>query len=368
MSIIYHTRVFLLITAAALALSGCQKSGGNDSGGKNSGTSESRTSKEQNVKMNEKRAEFPQILSELGEADVLSNEVFTTFDEASVMVEPETQPFEGYKCTACVAENYYIFMTENGYGLLNGLGEEIIKPEGIEKLSAVSNELICANLGKGKRVYYKLSEGSARVVDNMDFDGSRINFELLTDGDEEYQDSNHFVVTLDGERIYDSKWTSFEIVDPKKLDTSRNCSSVYSAWNGTGKYYLVFDRYYNLTVYKAEYAKVMLKIGEDYGECYITDPDDYDDLVTLINSFGNEGRDNTAETGSGGDYIKIAGGLSSEESKWVKTLTADGYCYTESFEDEDGSADISVDVMNPRTYTDLVDWTEAAVTSEYGTK
>ena len=261
-----------------------------------------------------------------------------------------------------------VFMTENGYGLLNGLGEEIIKPEGIEKLSAVSNELICANLGKGKRVYYKLSEGSARVVDNMDFDGSRINFELLTDGDEEYQDSNHFVVTLDGERIYDSKWTSFEIVDPKKLDTSRNCSSVYSAWNGTGKYYLVFDRYYNLTVYKAEYAKVMLKIGEDYGECYITDPDDYDDLVTLINSFGNEGRDNTAETGSGGDYIKIAGGLSSEESKWIKTLTADGYCYTESFEDEDGSADISVDVMNPRTYTDLVDWTEAAVTSEYGTK
>lgn len=369
MKIIFFRIIAVISVASALlSLEGCTRSGDGGTQSKETASAESHSSKDANVKMNERSAEFPEILGELGQADVLSNEIFTTFDDAAIMVEPEKQPFDGYKCTACFAESYYIFMTDEGYGLLNYNGEELIVPQGVNKIYATAKDLLCVELSDGSSSYYRTMSGGIYKIDDVIFDKNRISFMALNGGDEDLYDTQHFVIALDGEVIYDSKWIGFEEVDPKSLETAKSCAAVYSAWNGVGKYYLVFDRFCNLTVYEAEYARVELKIGEDYGECFITDPDDYDDLETLISSFGSEERSEAPERTSGSDYIRIEGGLAYDDERWLKTISADGYCFTEIYDPEGGSPDMYFTVMNSRTFTDLVSWTESAVRSEYGVR
>lgn len=39
--------------------------------------------------------------------------------------------------------------------------------------------------------------------------------------------------------------------------------------------------------HEGAYAKVCVKVGGEYGECYLADHDDYNELVKMIDSFGN---------------------------------------------------------------------------------
>ncbi|SDA19089.1 hypothetical protein SAMN02910447_01413 [Ruminococcus sp. YE71] len=352
------------ILSAAVLLTACSKGsgGGNESRGLSPDSSKS--SKDSSVRMNEKHAEFPESLKGLTKADVLRNVVFTTFDAASLIVEPEKQPFNGYKCTACFNGSYYIFKDDKGFGLLDQRGSELINSDRVKKITAVSPDMISVKYSDNTTKYFRTVNGGIKE-EKVSFDKNRIAFEPLTGGEEDMYDTQHYVVTLDGNILYESKWIGYEETDLKSLDTSEDYETVYKAWNGRGLYYLAFDRFCNLTVCEAEYAKVELRIGEDYCECYITDPDEYDDLETLISSFGSEERTDAPGKASGSDYIRIEGGLA-EGSRWVRTISPDGYCFTELAPDKSDAAnaafpDMYFTVMNPRTFTDLVSWTAGAV-------
>ncbi len=351
-----------LILLAAVQLCACSHGSGGTSESRGGASTSSKPSKDSSVRMNEKHAEFPESLKERGKADVLTNPVYSTFDAAALIVEPEKQPFDGYKCTASLG-SYYIYKDDEGYGLLDYRGTELLPSKGIKKITAVAPTILCVKHSDNSTVYYRMIDAGI-TEEKVSFDKSRISFEQLTGGEDDMYDIQHYVIALDGTMLYESKWLGYEELDPASLDTTEECAAVYKAWNGRGWYYLTFDRYYNLTVYKAEYTKVELRIGEDHCECYITDPDDYDDLETLISSFGTEERTDAPEHASGSDYIRIEGGLA-EGSRWVRTLSPDGYCLTELAQENDSSGDGYPDmyftVMNPRTFIDLVSWTAGAV-------
>ncbi len=355
-------RRIIPVMTAALLLAACSKGSGSASESTSGTSAPSKTPTESSVRMNEKHAEFPEQLRGMTKADVLTNAVYSTFDAASLIVEPETQPFDGYKCTAAF-DGCYIFKDDKGYGLLDSKGNVLIPSDGVKKITAVAPTILSVRYTDNSTVYYRISADSISE-ERVSFDKSRISFEQLMGGEDDMYDSQHFVIALDGETLYESKWLGYEELDPKSLDTAEDCAAVYKAWNGIGAYYLVFDRYCNLTVYEAEYAKVKLHIGDDYCECYITDPDDYDDLETLIGSFGSEERTDAPEHSGGSDYIRIEGGLA-ENTRWTRTVSPDGYCFTEIYPDENKAdngtyPDMYFTVMNPRTFIDLVSWTASA--------
>lgn len=351
-----------VLCAAVLAASGCN----NESNGSEEGSSAAVTSGtvQNNGDIQLKTYAFPEFLSSQGDADMLSNAVYRSFDPAAIMVEPERQPFDGYKCTACFNELYYIFKDGEHYGLMNGSGTELIGSDGIKKISAASVNLLQIKYDDGTTAYFQTDDAGGGVfVVIEDFDESRIGFALNRSASEDGQDT--YTLQIDGANVYDTAWLSAETANISELDTSRKCEAVYKVTSGSGSYYITFDKFYNFTVYEAAYGFISLKIGGEYGECYILSAKDYSELETLISSFGRESGAGAPSKDENADYIQITMGLESENRR-VLTVSADGYCLTDNISDDSSANDKYFTVMSKETFVDLVNWVDSALGTEYG--
>jgi hypothetical protein len=305
---------------------------------------------------------FPEFLSELGGADMLSNVIYQSFNSADVMVEPEKQPFEGYKCTACFGDSYYVYKDGENYGLMNSDGIAVLEPYGIKSLTAVSATELKVKYDDGTTAYFQADGYSGEFIDTDEFDSSRISF-ARSSGDDENSDA--YTLQLDGEDVYGEVWTSAEEINISELDTERSCEAVYKTTLGGDSYYIAFDRFYNFTVYEAPYAFICLKIGGEYGECYVADSSDYAELETLISSFGSENSASPPSKDENYDYIQITLGLQSD-SQSVLTVSADGYCLTDNISSESGADNKFFTVMSTDTFADLISWVDSTLGKEYG--
>lgn len=350
------------VLCAALALSavGCKKEDTSADEASSAAQSASAAHGDEDIKL--KSYEFPEFLSSVGEADMLSNAVYKSFDGKSVMAEPERQPFDGYKCTACFNDGYYVFKEGDGYGLLNSMGTELIGAQGVKKLSAAAPDLLQIRYGDGTTSYFRTDgAGGGEIVAAGDFDGSRISFARRPSED---GGSDTFVLQLDGADIYDTAWTSAEETNIEELDTSRKCEAIYKTTAGGSSYYIAFDKFYNFTVYEAAYGFVSLKIGGEYGECYILDQKDYSELETLISSFGRESSAELPSKDENADYIQLTLGLESG-AKRTLTVSPDGYCLTDDLTESGSANNKFFAVMSPETFVDLVNWVDSALQTEY---
>jgi hypothetical protein len=339
------------------AAAGCSGDSEQISSGSDTGTQTVTTQAGSDIQL--KSYEFPEFLSEIGKADLLSNPVYLSFDSAQIVVEPETQPFDGYQCTACIADSYYVFKEGDSYGLMNSYGTVLLEPDGIEKISAVAENLIRVRYSDGTTGYFTTEEDSVSHVFVEDFDSTRVGFANSTSED---GSSQVYTLQLDGEDIYDTAWSSFEEVDIRTLDTEADCEAIYKTTLGSAVYYIAFDKFYNFTVYEAAYGFVSLKIGGEYGECYIFGSDDYAELKTLISSFGSESDVSAPSKDEGCDYIQITLGLSGDNAR-VLTVSSDGYSLMDNVS---GSSDNKYfTVMSEETFSDLVRWVDSTLKAEY---
>lgn len=313
-----------------------------------------------NVKIKSYR--FPEFMEDMTNADVLSNVIYTSFDSASLMVEPEKQPFDGYKCTACFNGEYYIFKEDENYGLLNSVGEIIIPADGVSRISAASDHLLQVKYDDGTTGYYRTADDFAYPETIAEFDVTRISFAPHEPA--ESGGGETYTLRLDGYDIYETQFSSVSPVEISNLDTSKKGEAAYRASAGSSNYYIVFDKFYNFTVYEAEYGFISLKIGGRYGECYILGSDDFAELETLISSFGRESSVKAPGKDENGDYIQITMGAEGDPQK-VITVSADGYCLTDNRTIEPGEGGKYFSVMNSETFIDLVNWVDTALSVEY---
>jgi hypothetical protein len=340
-----------------------------------------------------KTYEFPEFLSEIGSADMLSNAVYKSFDTSELLIEPEKQPFEDYKCTACFSENYYIFISGENYGLLDSSGNVLIPSENVKKITPVSVDLLQIKYDDNTTAYFRTMDGSGETEVIEDFDMTRIAFVkqgynsdsgngngsddgyAIGDGNGNGEDNvdsgssetvDTYSLQIDGNVVYDGQWTSVEQIDIDSVNTSHSCEAIYKAVSVSGTQFITFDKLYNFTVYDAPNGFVSLKIGGEYGECYILNSDDYSELETLISSFGSELRVNPPSKDENADYIRITLGLSDSVSQTL-TVSSDGYCLVDK-ESEDGSGDRYFKVMSSETFIDLINWVDETLGKEYSSK
>lgn len=303
---------------------------------------------------------FPQFLEGSPEADMLSNAVFKSFDPAQLMVEPEKQPFSDYKCTACFDGKVYIFKQDENYGLLDMAGGVLVEADGIKKISAAAVDLLQIKYEDGSTAYFHVDDKGGEFSAVGEFLVQRIGFRR-NEASEEYPESC-YTITLDGNDIYTGVWDSVSQVDSETLDTSKKYEAVFKAESPSGAFYVCFDSFYNFAVYEAAYGFISLKVGGEYGECYIVNGDDYDELVTLISSFGREDGADMPSKDENEDFIQITLGLSGGE-KTVITVSADGYCLTDKSGENGASRFFSV--MSRETFADLISWVDSALGAEY---
>ena len=350
--------------AAVILLSGCAGTQEEISSGTESNSSAVTTRPDDSGSVKLKDYSAPDFLENAAPADVLSDVAERSFDPAEILVEPEQQPFEGYKCTGLFRGMCYVFKQDGNYGLLSAEGEVLLPPDGITKITAAGASLLAVKRENGEREYYRVDEDGISKTDIGTFDKRRITFEaVIPEGDSK----EHYSVRVDGAEVSERTWLSYREIAPESLDTEQHYEAVYYAENAEGGFYLAFDSLYNLTVCRAECGYAEIRIGELYGDFYITDPGDLTELKTLIGSFGDDNAVNgVPKNGSDTDYIRIVIGRQSDEERSCYTLSPEGYCFTEVYRPEDSAKGNSryFRKLDPETFTDLVYWVNTTLGEE----
>ena len=218
------------------------------------------------------------------------------------------------------------------------------------------------DMEKPRELYHVSYEGLTPIQAKK-FDISRISFEPSEENE------SGLTLRVDGRDLYSGEWAHWRTAEPinlNALDTVQEESdlgyeAVFLAENSKGKYYLAFDKYFNLTVCAAELGYAELKIGGLYGRYYITDATDFEDLSTLVSSFGDDRTAYSLPKGdSGSDYIRIVLGRDDEQK--IYTISPDGFCFAEVM----GGENIFFfnDTATTEIYTDLVYWVDKKLSKD----
>lgn len=306
----------------------------------------------------------PELLIDAPKADVLADVKYKSFEPAAVLTEPERQPINGYKCTGFFNNMCYIYKEGDSYGVLSLSGEILLEAGDITKITAESPEIISVRRLEKPRELYHVSYEGLTPIQAKKFDISRISFEPSEENE------SGLTLRVDGRDLYSGEWAHWRTAEPinlNALDTVQEESdlgyeAVFLAENSKGKYYLAFDKYFNLTVCAAELGYAELKIGGLYGRYYITDATDFEDLSTLVSSFGDDRTAYSLPKGdSGSDYIRIVLGRDDDEQK-IYTISPDGFCFAEVMGGENMNRYFRR--LSSETYTDLVYWVDKKLSKD----
>lgn len=182
-------------------------------------------------------------------------------------------------------------------------------------------------------------------------------------------DAVYSLMIPDGKNVVSSdgsdKWDSVEKISADSIDTNKAYKGFYKLTKNGGIYYACFDDFYNYDIYEGAYAKVCVKVGGEYGECYLADHDDYNELVKMIDSFGNASYRTAPSKDPGLDFIQITLGLK-ENTKTEITISSDGYCLTDTIEAAEGEAvNKYFSYLDKEDFADLILWCEQVLAEEY---
>ncbi len=307
---------------------------------------------------------FPEFMEKIDTTDVLSNQVYSSFNRDELVREVEEQPFEGYSCIECYLDAYYVFEDNGFVGIINELGTVVLEADTYVSAELVSNELVRLNYPERSGMaadYLQISGGYGRLVEYNEFDSENITISTVYDSE---AGTELYELRANGEVVYDKIWDSIEEISIEDIDTNKAATAVYKASSGGQHYFIVFDNYYNFEVYEGVYGLIRLKVGDVYGECYILDADDYSELDQMIDSFGSESYASVPEGDENLDYIQIVFGLSAQDRVQV-TISADGYCFTDNLTHNRQPTNKYFSVLSRETFIDLVNWVDSTLSQEY---
>lgn len=306
---------------------------------------------------------FPDFINDEKTADMLANVVSESFAYSQSVTPADTSPSEEHKAELCLLGEYYTF-TEEGYaGLMNSSGGVILPADTYTDIRLVSNELVLLSYPDSEQKdpdMLQIKNGTGKLVDSK-FSADNIEIQEIPSESEDVPGT--YCLSIRGTPdagVYDS----IEPLSQGSLSTSRMYSAAYKATASGRYYYLVLDQYYNITVCEAAYAQVRLKVAGSYGECYILNGDDNNELSKMIKSFGSEQSTVKPSKDENLDYIQIVFGICTGDQLTV-TVSADGFCLTDGLTVKGQPVNKYFTVYSKDAFADLVNWVGEVLPQEY---
>lgn len=326
-----------------------------------------------------KSYEFPEFLGDIKSPDMLANPVFSSFDAKNYVTEPEKQPFEDYECTALIGDTLYVYKSDRFVGLLNKSGDVVLEADTYASITAGSDGFLVLSRDKelnspDDHAYFDTA-GNVTMSDKYEFNADsifirekQVTVPAGTGGASDTSKMVYEFVLPDGTAVSDdSGLGEFDSIEPVKIDdidTTKVFSAYYKAVKDGAHYFVCFDKYYNFTIYNGAYGYIRLKVGEDYGECYILNGNDYTELNRMLESFGDSGSAKAPGSDQGMDFIQIELGYNSADRKQV-TISADGYCLTDFLTANEQPMNKYFSRLDKESFVSLVQWVDQVLSLEY---
>lgn len=369
------TRAAVCAAAAALCIcmTGCEKKK-NDSMASDVSSQTQPDSSASPSKVELKKYAFPSFMAALEDPDLLSREVYQSFDKSKVETSVETQKFPEYNCITKIADKLYTYSASGYLGILDGLGHVLISAEKYTKITTVSNDVImCSYMDKQKEAtdFYKIYDnGTIAKYDRKGFSADSIVIFESTDAEHTAgEGEKKFVIQTEHDHYVEDPtgnylWDSAEKCDPQKINTGKTYRAYYKVSRNGASYYICFDEYYNYVIYEASYARVRLKIGNVSGECYVQSFDDYTELSRMVKSFGKAQATTTPDANETLDYIQITFGLNSPDQQEL-TISSDGWCLVDNITHNNQPDNKYFACYDRDSFVSLVLWVDQVLSKEY---
>lgn len=317
---------------------------------------------------------FPEFMKKLEDPDLLSRQIYQSFDKSKAETAVTEQPFKDKVCVNRVCEKFYTFSSGVRMGLLNSDGAEVIPADKYTKITAVSNdEVMCSymNGSTEEREHYVLfNNGAVSKYEYKGFDPSTIVAAEYNEVDQATGETKKSFVIAKSvtENVEYPKgnamWDTAEKCDPKKLSTGKTYRAYYKVSRGGASYYVCFDDYYNYDIYEASYAKIRVKVGNVSGECYVQSFEDYTELQRMVKSFGKAKASKTPDENETLDYIQITFGLNTTD-QYVMTMSSDGWCLTDNLTHNTLPDNKYFACYDKDSFVSLVQWVDQVMSKEY---
>lgn len=373
-----YIKSLLAMAAVPLVLcAGCASSTNADSADDNATVSVKET-KALPDKVELKTYEFPEFMKTLGKPDALSSEVYSSFDADAYMIDVTIQPFKDRECINFISNCLYVFADGKFKGLLDADGKVVLEADTYTEIVPCSYNMLVMSKDKEQGVpddFYQFTDkGGIKKTDPPEFDQRSVFITQTTpeEEDEGSSDNTQTVYNIEaggklvGEGTAYCDWDRVENVALYTIDTAKNYSSIYRAEKNGSFFYICFDRFSNFTIYDGVYGIVRLKVGEDYGECYIIEHDDYVELTRILDSFGDCADVKAPSKERSPDFIQIELGTGSDDVTTM-TLSADGYCLTDHMPVGDQQVNKYFSLLDKESFVSLVQWADQVLSAEYET-
>ena len=360
-------KYFAVITALAIFsgsvfLSSCNKKN-TDNSSSTSQSAKISTGQNSDKQVSIKNYTFPEFLKNEKSREIPVNSVYESFNKTEFVKKCKGNEFDNYQTVNCFGGSYYSY-SDGGYmGLLNSGGEILFSAESYTNIDAVANSVLEFSDNEEHKAYVLLTpDGSASVTYNEIFNGD--NAQIITAGENGSKfkimfSGGYFVTYQDSEM-----WDTAEEIETDKLNTKKEFSKCFKVSRKDKKYYVCFDNFGNYSIYNTEYAHISLKVGNDSGECYVQNPDDYKQLNSLMENFGQLDFTTVPKKDENSDYIQITFGLDGKDKKNV-TVSPTGLCFTEKKNADGKGISRYFSCIDKECFASLVEWVEKVIPKEY---
>lgn len=377
----------IFMSAAMFAVTGCSDSKNNSS--EKPSTTTVTTTRAPSGKVELKSYGFPQFLNERNDADMLGIQLFKSFEPSNYISDTFVQPLGDYVCSSCIDGCLYVF-SENGYkGLLNSKGDVVVKADTYTDIKICSQGMLVFSKNKELNMpddyaYYD-ENGKISFISNYSFNPNELKVEEsvsdeLTEGepddpgDAEGTQPCKLVFPRNDRKLPPedfAEWDSIEPMSAASIDTTKAFSAYYKAKKKNMYYIIAVDKYYNYSIFSGAYGLIRLKVGDSYGECYILNYTDYDELLKMVDSFGSSDSVRAPGKDEGLDYIQIVTGIDSGNTI-VYTISADGFCLTDtaggtqqSLNRDEQPINRYFTLLDKESFISLVQWVDKVLSAEY---
>lgn len=308
---------------------------------------------------------FPEFLANKDAISIFSNLIYSSFDSRAASVSVTQQPFDDVTCEQSFLNNiYYSYISGNKKGLLDAHGNVALAANYTEIVMIRPDTFLLTNEA-GEERYAFISENGIITTEPDGKNSWFLNSEPLKINkatDNETNAVSYYLEAANGKVVYDKYW---DYLEPTSLDTA--ASAAYSAYLGDAYYFIVFDKYYNYKIYEGSYATVEVYAKGQYGSCFVLSIDDFNEISSMIDSFGITQSAKASPTNNKTDYVKFTFGNTASNKKLV-TISADGFVYTEAMDSEDATAYKYFSLVDEICFTDVMNWIDDELSKEYISK
>jgi hypothetical protein len=316
-----------------------------------------------------KEYEFPAFLSDVP-MDELSKPEYTSFPAEEHYEDVTGQPFDGRTCEKLIDGVIYIYREGDYLGLLDTEGNVLVKANLYTDIRLVSNGVLALSYYGSESATVYMTFGADGELAEITPSGPDTSKYVISDAYSDdpdkickalYLPDGSAAVTADQDMFFDS----IEWVPAESINTQKPLYSCVSAVRGDVNYIISLDPFGGYTVYQRAYAKVSLKVGDVYGECYIDSYDDYSELINMIDSFGRASAVSTPSKDTTLDFIQLTTGLNSDTMTQT-TISPDGFCFTDTLTPVgDEPVNKYFSYLDKEDFVDLVLWVDQVLSQEY---